>query len=52
MDLDLYILKLIACGFWYGEDKSPYKVTDRMKDDRYDVSFLTIREDNNGYLKW
>ena len=50
MDLDLYILKLIACGFCYVEARSPYKVTDMMIDIMYPFwqSEKTIMDTWNG----
>ena len=49
-DLDIHILKFIACGFWYGRDISPYKVTDMMIDMMYPFwqSEKTIMETWNG----
>ena len=50
MGLDLYILKFIACGFWYGGDKSLYKVPDVMIDMIYPLwqSEKTIMDTWNG----
>ena len=50
MGPDLFILKLIACGFWYGGDISLYKVTDIMIDMMYPFwqSEKTIMDTWNG----